>query len=287
MLGLLRQCHRPSRDIFSQFRLFSTSQVWQVRRDQKSNIRIPSKKAQAAKTRRKAAIAAKKEDHYEKLPLLDAIAVLRAVEVANPNCCYELFVKTEIKNGVAVPKGRVNLPREAKAKAEDKILVFAEGRQAEEAKKAGAHIVGGPELIEGILSNRHRATTILCTPALIRTITPKLGRFLGPLGLMPSDRRGTVTDDIAGYISRLHATSEWRADRTGNIRTAIAVMHFPVEDVVKNVRHFLASVKRVTGNTKDIEADRKSKAAGSKPVTNILKVMLSSRQGPGIRISDY
>lgn len=74
----------------------------------------------------------------------------QAVEVASPNSIYELLVKTEIKNGVAVPKGRVNLPREAKPRAEEKILVFAEGRHAEEAKKAGAHIVGGPELIDGV-----------------------------------------------------------------------------------------------------------------------------------------
>lgn len=73
-----------------------------------------------------------------------------------------------------------------------------------------------------MFNNRHRATTILCTPQLIKTITPKLGRFLGPLGLMPSERRGTVTEDIAGYIQRLRGTSEWRADRAGNIRTPIA-----------------------------------------------------------------
>jgi len=59
-------------------------------------------------------------------------------------------VKTEIGNGTAVPRGRVNLPREAKAKPEEKILVFADGRQAEEAKKAGADIVGGTELIDGV-----------------------------------------------------------------------------------------------------------------------------------------
>jgi large subunit ribosomal protein L1 len=75
---------------------------------------------------------------------------LQAVEVASPKATYSLYVKTEIKNGVAVPKGRINLPREAKAMTEDKILVFAEGRQAEEAKKAGAHFVGGPELIDGV-----------------------------------------------------------------------------------------------------------------------------------------
>lgn len=70
--------------------------------------------------------------------------------MASPNATYELSIKTEIKSGVAVPKGRVNLPREAKPRAEDRILVFAEGRQAEEAKKAGAHIIGGTELIDGV-----------------------------------------------------------------------------------------------------------------------------------------
>ena len=75
---------------------------------------------------------------------------LQAVEVASPNCSYELFVKTTLGSGMAVPKGRVSLPREAKPPKEDKILVFAEGKKAEEARKAGAHIVGGTELIEGV-----------------------------------------------------------------------------------------------------------------------------------------
>ena len=63
-------------------------------------------------------------------------------------------------------------------------------------------------------------------PSLIRAITPKLGRFLGPLGLMPSERRGTVTEDIAGYISRLQGSSEWRADKAGNIRAPIAAVGY-------------------------------------------------------------
>jgi large subunit ribosomal protein L1 len=218
------------------------------------------------------------------MTLADAIAVLRAVEVASPSSTYELTVKTEMKSGVAVPKGRINLPREAKPKSQDRILVFAEGRQAEEAKKAGAHIVGGPELVDGIINNRHHATTILCTPALIRIITPKLGRILGPRGLMPSERRGTVTDDIPGYIRRLQGTSEWRGDKAGTIRAAVAKLHFPVEDVVKNVRHFVTVVKRATGNQKDPEEQKAGKA--TKPVTAITKVILSSRQGPGIQISD-
>ncbi|KAF8624209.1 hypothetical protein AX15_005975 [Amanita polypyramis BW_CC] len=276
-----------TRQVLTTARPFSTTgTLFLARRDKKSTIRVPSKKALAAKAKRRGAKAAKIDEAAEKLSLMDAISVLRAVEVASSNATYELYVKTEIKNGVAVPKGRVNLPREAKPKSEETILVFAEGRLAEEAKKAGAHIVGGPELIEGVASNRYRATTILCTPALIRTITPKLGRVLGPLGLMPSERRGTVTEDIAGYIQRIQGTSEWRADKSGNIRVPIAKLHFPVDDVVKNIRYFLSSVKRVTGNSKD-EENRRAKNSGAKPVTAITKVMLSSNQGPGIRISDF
>jgi len=280
LLGALsRQC-RATIPIssHSNVRFFASSQSLQYKkaRTQKATKRDKGKK-KTGKTR---------VDIYnsEKLTLMDAISILRAVEVGRPNATFELFVKTQMKSGVAVPKGRVTLPRDAKPKSEDKILVFAEGRQAEEAKRAGAHVVGGPELIEAVLKNRHQATTILCTPALVRTITPKLGRFLGPLGLMPSERRGTVTDDIAGYIQRLHGTSEWRADKSGNIRTAIAKLNFPVEDVVKNIDHFMTSVKRVTGNLRDDDA---KKAKSTKPVTQITKVILSSNQGPGIRIKNF
>ncbi|KAG6813992.1 hypothetical protein H0H92_004485 [Tricholoma furcatifolium] len=286
--SLCRQCWpslaRPTPTLQRQF---TTTQVLLAKRQKQPKIRIPSKKAAAAKAKRKAALAEKKIDRSEHLTLADAITVLRSVEVASPNSTIDLYIKTEIKNGVAVPKGRVNLPREAKPMTEDKILVFAEGRLAEEAKKAGAHFVGGAELIDGVVNNRIKATTILCTPDLIRAITPRLGRVLGPLGLMPSERRGTVTDDIAGYLQRIRGTSEWRADKTGNIHMPIAMMHFPVDDMVKNIRHFMASVKKVTGNTKEAEDSRKLKNSGSKPVTNITKVLLSSRQGPGIQIIDY
>ncbi|KAI0043536.1 ribosomal protein L1 [Auriscalpium vulgare] len=199
---------------------------------------------------------------------------------------YELTVKTAMPRGSAIPKGRISLPREPKSKERDRILVFAEGRQAEEAKKAGADIVGGVELVDGVVSGRHQASLILCTPALIRAITPRLGRVLGPRGLMPSERRGTVTDDIAGYIRRLVGTNEWKGDKTGTIRAPIAKMDFPVEDVVKNVRHFLGVVKRATGNQRDFAAEKMQKKGAAKPVNAITRVVLSSRQGPGIQVSD-
>ncbi|KAJ7070609.1 ribosomal protein L1-like protein [Mycena amicta] len=218
------------------------------------------------------------------MALESAISILRAAEVSRPRGCFELFVKADLRGGgIAVPKGRINIPFEPKPKAEDTIMVFAEGRQAEEAKRAGAQIVGGAELIEGVLNGRLRANTILCTPALIRAITPRLGRFLGPMGLMPAARRGTVTDDIEAYIRRIKSSSEWKSDRAGNIRMPIGRMDFPVEDVVKNFRYVMDSIKRVTGNVKlrDARDDNQRK------VTPIKKVTLSTRSTPGIPISDY
>jgi large subunit ribosomal protein L1 len=94
---------------------------------------------------------------------------------------------------------------------------------------------------------------------------------------MPSERRGTVTDDIAGYIKKLSGSAEWRGDKAGTIRMPVgkvSFLHkegqcttlkrllqlsFPVDDVIKNVRHFLGSVKRATGNERDMELENKSK----------------------------
>ena len=75
---------------------------------------------------------------------------MQAVEVASPSGTYELVVKTAMIKGTTIPKGRFSLPRETKEGSKDRILVFAEGQQAEDAKKAGAEIVGGLELIEPV-----------------------------------------------------------------------------------------------------------------------------------------
>ncbi|OCH90068.1 ribosomal protein L1 [Obba rivulosa] len=282
--SLLRHCESPL--VLSQClrsRGFRSSPAVLMRREKKRPEL--TKKQLAAKERKRALKARKNIYDSEKMTLEDAIAVLRAVEVASPNSTYELVIKTLMGKGTAVPKGRYTLPREAKEATKDRILVFAEGKQAEEARRAGADIVGGPELVDGVISGRHQASLFLCTPALIRAITPKLGRVLGPRGLMPSERRGTVTDDIATYIQRLKGTNEWKGDKAGTIRAPVAKMHFPVEDVVKNVRYFLNAVKRSTGAPdSEKKADRDAK---NKPATAITKVVLSSRQGPGIQIADF
>ncbi|KAA1471385.1 ribosomal protein L1 [Dentipellis sp. KUC8613] len=283
--SLCRQCHRTV-TVFSapSQRLFSTSHVALARQVKKAPTLT---KTQLAVIARKKALKNRKRFYEsEKMPLTEAINVLRAVEVASPNATFELTVKTAMPRGSAIPKGRVSLPREPKQKVKDRILVFAEGRAAEDAKKAGADIVGGAELVDGVVSGRHQATLFLCTPDLIRAISPRLGRVLGPRGLMPSERRGTVTENIAGFIRRLHGTNEWKGDKAGTIRTPIGKNEFSIEDIVKNVRHFLSVVKRATGNQRDPAADKQNKGV-AKPVNAITRVVLSSTKGPGIQVSDF
>lgn len=101
---------------------------------------------------------------------------------------------------------------------------------------------------------------------------------------MPSERRGTVTDNVAGYIRKLTGTSEWKGDKAGTIRAPVAKvcrasltfelphnastlpqMHFPVEDVVRNIRYFMTMVKRATGNQRDPEAQSDKKDTSKKP----------------------
>lgn len=188
----------------------------------------------------------------------------QAVEIAHPNATYELVIKVLLGKKSPIPRGRISLPHAPKPAKADRILVFAEGRAAENAKRAGADIVGGTELIDGILSGRHQANLILSTPDLVKAIAPKLGRVLGPRGMMPTERRGTVMADPANFIMKLKGSSEWKSDKGGAIRSPIgkvsgfvsvlyfvvcvnlltSKVNFPVEKVVQNVRHFIDVVKK-------------------------------------------
>jgi len=251
----------------SQTRLFSSS----------SHV-LAKANSETVRAEKKARAMAKKVNP-EAMTVSDAAAVLRAVEVATPWSAYELHVVTRFVKGQPAPRGRISLPRDPRTK-EEKVLVFAEGKQAEAAIKIGASFVGGGELIDDVLSGKIEPTKVICTPALLQTITPKLSRFLGPKGLMPAIRRGTVTDDVAGAIKQARGMLEWKGDRQGVVRTPIGRINFSIEDLEKNIRTFLHAVKAATAEKDDLSVKRKVTAS------SILQVHLSSTQGPGIQISD-
>ncbi|EJD45754.1 ribosomal protein L1 [Auricularia subglabra TFB-10046 SS5] len=289
-------------------RTFFTSPVACARSKDKKAKKAAKKaaKAQANQPKKKKKVVVKKKrsskkeslNASEKLPLEEALAVLRAVEITRPNSMFELTIKTELdrsSGGVTVPKGRISLPREPKERKKDTIMVFADGKKAEDARKVGADFVGGTEMIDELISGRLRPNVILCTPDLIRAITPRLGRFLGPKGLMPSPRRGTVTDDIRGFISRTQGSNEWKADKDGTIRAPIGRVDYPTQDLVKNFRAYITAVIRATTKRGQNQAvsDKSAfnrmlaKRSGKDKIkTAVVKVILSSSHGPGIVVSD-
>jgi len=189
-------------------------------------------------------------------------------------------VKTTVVRGRPTPRGRVALPRDPR-KNKEIILVFAEPERANDALVAGATYAGGLERLRlQVLSGEIDPNKVFSTPAMLPRITPKLARFLGPKGLMPTTRRGTVVNDVASAIGGLADKLEWKGDALGWIHVPIARMHFPVSDVVANVKAFLRSVHAAT--TK--EDTTSLKTSGQTRSASILSCELSSRQGPGIEL---
>ncbi|KAG9013379.1 mitochondrial 54S ribosomal protein mrpl1 [Tulasnella sp. JGI-2019a] len=230
----------------------------------------------------KAAKRAKAKDaaNSEAMTLQDAVAVLRAVEIAAPASAYELTVTTKFIRGQTVPRGKISLPRDARASAET-VLVFATGKSANAARAAGAHHVGGEELIPDLLSSKLTPTKVICTPTLLPIVQKQLARFLGPKGLMPSEKRGTVTTNVASAVKLAQGTMNWKGDRLGVIRAPVARVSWPLEDVTNNVKAFMEAVKLGTS-----PGSAEPTVVVKKKASSVLQVFLSSRQGPGIRLLD-
>ncbi|KIJ46323.1 hypothetical protein M422DRAFT_226837 [Sphaerobolus stellatus SS14] len=242
---------------------------------------ISKKKLAAKERRRERKVAIKLKNRYSDstLPLSEAVRVLRALEVARPEATYELVIKTNIGRGAVIPRGRINLPVATKTAAKsDQIVVFAESRIAAAAKTAGADFAGGSELIEDIIEGKIRPTLVLATPGMVKGVAARLGRILGPKGLMPAERRGTVVDDPGAYIRTLKGSAQWGGDKSGTVRSAIGKTTFTDDDVIKNVKHFVDTVQK--------SIKKPDAGSGGKPSVSIARVLLSSQQGPSITLAD-
>jgi len=156
------------------------------------------------------------------LPLSEAVRVLRALEIANPSSAYTLELVTKLEKGAAPLRGRVALPTDPR-RVSDVIVVFAspDSPAAQVARDAGAHVVGGEELFDKILKEDIKPTKVLSTPHLVPLVAKSLARFLGPKGLMPAAKRGTVADgaELAKAIKDLAGTVDWKSDKHGIIRS--------------------------------------------------------------------
>jgi large subunit ribosomal protein L1 len=151
-----------------------------------------------------------------------------------------------------------------------RVAVFAKGAKAEEAKAAGADIVGDQELFETINGGKIEFDRLIATPDMM-TLVGRLGKVLGPRGLMPNPKVGTVTMDVARAVKDSKGGAvEFRAEKAGIIHAGVGKVSFSEEAITQNIRAF-------------VDAVVKARPSGAKG-TFVKKVALSSTMGPGVRL---
>ncbi|HOI30721.1 MAG TPA: 50S ribosomal protein L1 [Melioribacteraceae bacterium] len=166
-------------------------------------------------------------------------------------------------------RGTVSLPHGTGKKVT--VLVVAKGALAEEALKAGAEYAGFEEYIEKIKNGWAEVDVIIATPDVMGEVG-KLGKVLGPKGLMPNPKSGTVTPDVVKAVKEVKAGKiEFRVEKAGIIHTSLGKLNFSPEQLVDNTRAFLYTIIKM----------KPSSAKGQ----YVKSVFLSSTMGPGLRIT--
>ena len=152
-----------------------------------------------------------------------------------------------------------------------KIAVFAKDKKAEEAKQAGADVIGAEDLAEDMQKGNLDYDRVIATPDMMGVVG-KIGKVLGPKGLMPNPKLGTVTPDVKAAVEAAKSGQvQYRAEKTGIVQAGIGKMSFGSDKLIENVNSF-------------IEAIQKSRPSGAKG-TFIKKISISSTMGVGINVN--
>lgn len=166
-----------------------------------------------------------------------------------------------VRGTVVLPHGTGKRPR---------ILVFAQGEKAREAEEAGADHVGAEDLVERIKQGWLEFEAAIATPVMM-PVVGRLGRILGPRGLMPNPKAGTVTEDVGQAVRDLAGGKiEFRVDKTGNIHAPVGKASFTQEALAANIRAFLGAILR-------------AKPASAKG-TYLRAIAVSPTMGPSVKI---
>lgn len=202
----------------------------------------------------------------------DAITKLQEISKAvakfneTVECHFRLGI--DVKHADQQIRSTVVLP--AGLGKEVRVCVIAKGAKATEAKEAGADEAGAEEVIEKIEKGWYEFDTLICTPDCMGMLG-KLGRVLGPKGLMPNPKTGTVTLDVASAVKDAKAGKvEFRADKQGMIHCPIGKIQFPIADLLKNFATLADAILRA----------KPSSAKG----TYVKSAYLTTTMGPGIKL---
>lgn len=205
--------------------------------------------------------------HYS---LEEALELLRERANAKFDETIEISMNLGIdpRHADQVVRGVVNLPHGTGKTL--RVAVFARGPKAEEAQAAGADLVGAEDLAERITNGQIDFDRCIATPDMM-PIVGKLGRVLGPRGLMPNPKLGTVTNDVAAAVAEAKAGQvQFRAEKAGIVHAGIGKASFDSDKLKDNVRAF-------------VDAIAQARPAGAKG-TYIKRVSLSSTMGPGVKV---
>ncbi len=205
------------------------------------------------------------------IPLTDAVRILKEFNTTKFDQSVEISMRLGVDPKMAdqIVRGSVVLPHGIGKSL--KICVFAKGEKAEEAKAAGADFVGGPEIADKIKGGWTDFDVCIATPDMMGVVGP-LGRTLGPRGLMPSPRAGTVTPDVTKTIHEYKAGKvEFRNDKGGIVHGVVGKVSFDESKLVENIQSFIQYVISL-------------KPATIKGVY-IKSIAISATMSPGIRVT--
>jgi large subunit ribosomal protein L1 len=214
--------------------------------------------------------ATRRYDRDQHFTPTEALELVRTLAPAKFDETVEIAVRLGVdpRKADQMVRGTVALP--AGTGKEVRVAVFAAGEAAQEAREAGADLVGADDLAERIQKGELNFDVAIATPDLMPMVG-RLGRVLGPRGLMPNPKTGTVTQDVGRAVSEFKGGKvEYRTDRYGNVHVPIGKVSFASEDLEKNFRAVLDELQRA-----------KPAAAKGK---YLKKISLSSTMGPGVKV---
>jgi large subunit ribosomal protein L1 len=209
-------------------------------------------------------------DRIKLYPVAEAVKLVMERANAKFDETVEIAMNLGVdpKHADQMVRGVVNLPNGTGRSL--RVAVFARGAKADEAKAAGADVVGAEDLVSTVQGGTIAFDRCIATPDMM-PLVGRLGKVLGPRGLMPNPKVGTVTMDIAGAVKASKGGAvEFRAEKAGIIQGSVGKASFAQEKLVENIVAF-------------VEAVAKAKPQGAKG-TYIQRVAISSTMGPGVKV---